>query len=62
MKRYVFVFVVVVAALVGGVVGSIVTLRYFDVSITPYNSIVDRQNLGAGKLSIRYLGTSTTRT
>lgn len=45
MKRYALVIVVIMAALIGGVVGSIVTLRYFDVSLTPYNSISERQNL-----------------
>jgi serine protease Do len=45
MKRYVLVLVVAVAALIGGAVGSIFTLRYFDFSLTPYNSISERQQL-----------------
>lgn len=45
MKRYVLVLMITVAACVGGVVGSIVTLRYFDFSLTPYNSISERQKL-----------------
>jgi serine protease Do len=44
MKRYAFVLVVVVAACIGGVVGSIFTLRFFG-NITPYRSIADHQNL-----------------
>jgi serine protease Do len=44
MKRYAFVLVVVVAACVGGVVGSIFTMRFFG-TITPYRSIADHQNL-----------------
>jgi len=44
MKRYAFVLVVVIAACVGGVVGSIFTMRFFG-TVTPYRSIAEHQNL-----------------
>jgi Do/DeqQ family serine protease len=44
MKRYLFVAVVLVAACVGGIVGSIYTARFIDTSVSTYNSIEERQN------------------
>jgi Do/DeqQ family serine protease len=45
MKRYLFVIVILLAAFIGGVVGSIYTFRFLDYSVTPYVSIEQRQNL-----------------
>lgn len=44
MKRYLFVGIVLVTACIGGVVGSIYTARFLDVSTPSYNSIEERQN------------------
>jgi serine protease Do len=45
MKRFLLVAVVLVAACIGGVVGSIYTARFIDYSSASYNSIEERQNL-----------------
>jgi serine protease Do len=45
MKRYLFVVVVLVAACIGGVVGSIYTVKFLDYSTPTYPSIEARQNL-----------------
>lgn len=45
MKRFVLVALVVVSACVGGVLGSLVTLKVFNGSIATYTSIDDRQKL-----------------
>jgi Do/DeqQ family serine protease len=45
MKRYLFVIVILLAAFIGGVVGSIYTFRFLDYSVTPYVSVEQRQNL-----------------
>ncbi len=45
MKRYLLVVVVLVAACMGGVVGSIYTLKFFDYNSAAYPSIEARQNL-----------------
>jgi len=45
MKRSILIFVVMLAACVGGIVGSIVTLRFLDGSAPAYQSINDRQQL-----------------
>jgi serine protease Do len=45
MKRYLFVVVVLVAACIGGVVGSIYTVKFLDYSTATYPSIEARQNL-----------------
>jgi len=45
MKRFLLVAVVLVAACIGGVVGSIYTARFIDYSSATYNSIEERQNL-----------------
>ena len=44
MKRSIFIIVVLMAACIGGILGSIVTLHYFD-SIVPYNSIEEHQHI-----------------
>lgn len=43
MKRTIFILVVVLAACAGGVIGSLVTIRYFDSSNASYTSIEQRQ-------------------
>ena len=46
MKRSIFVLLVlVIVACLGGVLGSLFTIRYLDVENSPYNSIDDRQRL-----------------
>lgn len=46
MKRTtILVLIILLVAFVGGIVGSIVTFRYLNVSVIPYESIADRQNL-----------------
>lgn len=45
MKRFLLVAVVLVAACIGGVVGSIYTARFIDYSSSTYTSIEERQNL-----------------
>ncbi len=45
MKRALLVFVILVAACIGGVLGSIFTLRYFESPQKPYRSIEERQQL-----------------
>ncbi len=44
MRSYLFVAVVLVAACIGGVVGSIYTARFIDTSVSTYQSIEERQN------------------
>jgi serine protease Do len=44
MRRSLFVAVILVTAFIGAIVGSLVTLRYFDPG-APYESIEERQNL-----------------
>lgn len=44
MRRGLLIILVIVASFIGAVIGSIVTLRYFDQG-TPYQSIEERQNL-----------------
>jgi serine protease Do len=43
MKRTIFILVVILAASIGGVVGSFFTIRFFDLSNTTYASIEKRQ-------------------
>lgn len=43
MKRTIFILVIVFAACAGGVIGSLVTIRYFDSSNSSYTSIEQRQ-------------------
>jgi serine protease Do len=57
MGRSLFVAVILVTAFVGAVIGSIVTLRYFDPG-TPYESIEERQNL---RLTNNFLFDTTRR-
>jgi serine protease Do len=45
MKRYLFVIVILLAAFIGGIVGSIYTFRFLDYSVTHYASVEERQNL-----------------
>lgn len=45
MKRSVLILLVVVSACIGGVLGAIITIRYFDGTITSYTSIDDHQKL-----------------
>jgi Do/DeqQ family serine protease len=45
MKRSILIALVVVAACTGGVLGSLITIRYFGSSITSYTSIDDHQKL-----------------
>lgn len=46
MKRTViFVLIILVVAIAGSIMGSIITARYLDFSSTPYRSIEERQNL-----------------
>jgi serine protease Do len=46
MKRSIYILLVlVVVACLGGVLGSIFTIRYLNVEPSPYNSISDRQNM-----------------
>lgn len=46
MKRSLFIFLVlVIVACLGGVLGSIFTIRYLDIESAPYNSIDERQQL-----------------
>lgn len=45
MKRYVLIIIIGLTACIGGVVGSIVTIRFFGVATTPYTSIDARQQL-----------------
>ncbi|MFZ6012681.1 MAG: S1C family serine protease [Bacteroidota bacterium] len=45
MKRSIFILVVIIVACIGGVLGSIFTIRYLDVSSAPYASIDERQKL-----------------
>ena len=46
MKRSLFIFLVlVIVACLGGVLGSIFTIRYLDIESAPYNSIDERQRL-----------------
>ena len=46
MKRSIFIlFVLVIVACLGGVLGSIFTIRYLNVDPAPYNSIEERQNM-----------------
>jgi serine protease Do len=44
MRRSLFVAVILVTAFIGAIIGSLVTLRYFDPG-APYESIEERQNL-----------------
>jgi serine protease Do len=43
MKRTIFILVVILAASIGGIIGSFVTMRFFDFSNTTYTSIEKRQ-------------------
>lgn len=43
MKRTILIFIVVLAACVGGIVGSFVTMQIMDFSTRPYSSIEERQ-------------------
>jgi Do/DeqQ family serine protease len=45
MKRYILIFIVILAACAGGILGSLVTIRFLDFSNAAYQSIEDRQNL-----------------
>lgn len=45
MKRSVLIVLVVVSACIGGVLGSIVTIKYLGGSVVPYSSIDDHQKL-----------------
>ena len=47
MKRSAFVITIVLASCTGGILGSLLTLKYID-SITPYNSIHEHQKLLTG--------------
>ena len=43
MKRSILIFIVILAACAGGIVGAMVTIRFLDFSTVPYNSIEERQ-------------------
>ncbi len=43
MKRTILILVIVLAACVGGILGSVVTIRFFDVSNSSYTSIAQHQ-------------------
>jgi serine protease Do len=43
MKRTIFILVVILAASIGGIIGSFFTIRFFDVDNTSYTSIEKRQ-------------------
>lgn len=43
MKRTIFILVVVLAACIGGIFGSVITMRFFDASSPTYTSIDDHQ-------------------
>src|SRR5262245_27567857 len=43
MKRSIFILVILLAACVGGVLGSLFSMRFLDFSSRPYASIGDRQ-------------------
>jgi serine protease Do len=46
MKRTIlFALLILIVAFMGGILGSIYTVRYLDTAVTPYNSIQERQNL-----------------
>lgn len=46
MKRNVTIFfVIILLTVAGGIIGSIVTVRYFDFALTPYRSIDERQRV-----------------
>jgi len=46
MKRTIFLaFIIFLVAITGGILGSIFTAQYLDLSAIPYNSIEERQNL-----------------
>jgi serine protease Do len=45
MKRSIFFFVIVIVACIGGILGSIFTMRYLNVDTATYNSISERQRL-----------------
>ena len=45
MKRSFFLLTTIIVACIGGILGSIVTLRYLDVETASYNSIAERQKL-----------------
>ncbi|MBL7857811.1 MAG: trypsin-like peptidase domain-containing protein [Cyclobacteriaceae bacterium] len=45
MKRYILIVIVVVVACLGGIMGSIFTLRFLNFSETPYTSISEKQQL-----------------
>src|SRR5436190_14467542 len=45
MKRSIFVLIVIVVAGIGGVLGSMFTIRYLNISPSSYNSIDERQKL-----------------
>ncbi|HYF67777.1 MAG TPA: trypsin-like peptidase domain-containing protein [Ohtaekwangia sp.] len=55
MKRTILIFIVVLAACVGGIVGSFVTMRIMDFSTRPYSSIEERQQ----SVLTRYASTDT---
>jgi Do/DeqQ family serine protease len=43
MKRSILIVIVLLAACVGGILGAVFTLRFFDFSVTPYRSIDEHQ-------------------
>ena len=43
MKRSILIVVVIVAAGIGGIVGSLFTMRFFGLAVEPYTSIDDHQ-------------------
>jgi serine protease Do len=45
MKRSLLILIVIFAAFIGGILGSLFTMRFFDTSVAPYQSIDGRQQL-----------------
>ncbi len=45
MKRSILIIIVILAACIGGILGSLFTMRYLDFSTAPYPSIEERQQL-----------------
>lgn len=45
MRRALLILVVILIACIGGIVGSVITMKYINYSLTPYTSINDRQQL-----------------
>src|SRR3954469_11845309 len=45
MNRFLVILIITLVACIGGIIGSMITVRYLYTSITPYQSIEERQNL-----------------